>query len=118
MINFGVCSFAQTLLAFIDRVHKVVVVAVLQLISVYFLVCKNADIHFQDRWKSTPLQDALEGNHLDCARVLHSFGGLLGESGDETLLELLDKPECPHIGEVWKKIRQLNDMVRIKCPCH
>ena len=32
----------------------------------------------QDRWKSTPLQDAIRAGHTDCARLLAFTGGFLG----------------------------------------
>ncbi|GMH33513.1 hypothetical protein BSKO_01347 [Bryopsis sp. KO-2023] len=86
-------------------------VFVSQLISVYFLLCKNANISIQDRWMSTPLQDSLESGHLNCAQLLLSFGGQLGDSGTPDALDVLNSPSSPAIADVWSRIGEINGMI-------
>lgn len=50
-----------------------------------------------DRWKGTPLEDALNGNCLEAAVLLVGAGGRLGELGDPSLMQLLKEAPTPDI---------------------
>ncbi|CAE7369488.1 SKOR [Symbiodinium pilosum] len=61
-----------------------------QLLAVSFLLgTARANSSPQDRWLSTPLQDAIRAGHVHCARLLAFAGAALGDSAtDEDRQEL------------------------------
>lgn len=88
-----------------------IVVVLVQLLSVYFLLCHNAKINLTDRWGCTPLHSSLLGGHLACAQLLVSFGGVILDPNHKDDLKLLSTPDAPSISDVWSKIEKINEMV-------
>lgn len=63
-----------------------------QLLAVSFLLgTARANSSPQDRWLSTPLQDAIRAGHTDCARLLAFSGATLGDSATDEDRQLLRK---------------------------
>ncbi|CAE7573135.1 SKOR, partial [Symbiodinium sp. CCMP2456] len=88
-----------------------------QLLAVSFLISSaRAFTSPQDRWRSTPLQDAVRAGHIDCVRLLAFAGASLGDSAtdedrtklQQTFGEDFSSPET--WGEVQKFQRRMNDL--------
>ena len=45
--------------------------------SVQYLIAKRADVNVTDRWGATPLQDAVQGGHVQVAEQILSRGGIM-----------------------------------------
>mmetsp|Transcript_5758 Transcript_5758/g.16161 ORF Transcript_5758/g.16161 Transcript_5758/m.16161 type:complete len:1854 (-) Transcript_5758:3600-9161(-) len=75
----------------------------------YLLENWKANANPIDRWGRTPLQEALERDHMRVAVLLQAHGGSIGPSGDESLMEKLKGPNVPSIYSVK---RDMNKMMR------
>jgi hypothetical protein len=53
------------------------------------------------------VQDALYADHLKVAVLLRAHGGVLGPSGDPSLLEKLEAPNVPSVYDVKKLVNKL-----------
>ena len=59
------------------------------------------------RRTAVPAQDALDADHISVAVLLRAHGGILGPSGDASLLEKLQGPDVPTVYQVKKLINKL-----------
>jgi potassium channel len=57
---------------------------------VKLLVEAKADVNFKDRWKGTPLVDAVRHGHMEVAKLLRACGGELGYDEKTTSGELCE----------------------------
>jgi hypothetical protein len=46
-----------------------------------WLLDQKVPVNPLDRWKRTPLEDALRGEHIDCVNTLREHGGKIYENG-------------------------------------
>ena len=71
---------------------------------VEYLIGANASVSAEDRWRSTPLRDALREGHRKVVAILHAAGATLGRGGefslsqmDAELREMFER--CEHAGK-------------------
>jgi ankyrin repeat protein len=90
---------------------------------VKYLCEAGAEVNVEDRWSTRPLDDAIQGGHQDCAKILRSFGAaegkerkLMSENNldqsskrqaenlkiDFEELEMIDKIGAGAFGEIYK----------------
>ena len=62
-----------------------------KLLAVSYLLSICADPNAKDRWGSTPIEDALRGNYLHCAKLIQAFGGELGTNPSAYVVEQIEK---------------------------
>ncbi|KAG8466681.1 hypothetical protein KFE25_008060 [Diacronema lutheri] len=80
-----------------------------KLIVVDFLLHVEADVNCLDRWKHTPIVDALLAGHMDVARHLASLGGCPHPDAPTTpsLAPLLQRMGAMHVVDVRKRLNGL-----------
>jgi hypothetical protein len=52
-------------------------------------------------------QDALDGDHMEVAILLRANGGVLGPSGDGSLMDKFNQPDLPTVQDVKKHVNKL-----------
>jgi ankyrin repeat protein len=82
-----------------------------KLLAVSYLLSICADPNVKDRWGGTPLEDALRGEHMHCAKLIQAFGGELGTNPSaeiaqryETLNDISVKDAQEHVSQALAKV--------------
>ena len=57
----------------------------------------QAEPNIMDRWKGTPLEDAIQGGCTEAAVLLVGAGGRLGELGDQSMMQALQEAPTPDV---------------------
>jgi len=96
-----------------DRLALHVAAANGKLLAVSYLLSICADPNVKDRWGGTPIDDALRGNHLHCAKLIQAFGGELGDNPSAEILEQHEKLSDISIKDAQDQVSQALAKVRM-----
>lgn len=83
-----------------------------RLLAVSYLLSTGANPNVQDRWGSTPIEDALRNGHTHCAVLLRANGGELGPSPSAEVVAAADALDPKGINETRLAVKKLLAKVR------